>query len=73
VTLAAQLGAILTAARGGRSRRALAAELGVAGNTLRELELGTANPTLKRVEQVAGDLGIDITLTAKPANRRSPK
>lgn len=62
--LAHQLGAGLTKAReaAGKSQRAQARDLGVAGNTLRELELGLANPTLSRIEDLADDLGLKVEL-----------
>ena len=70
--LARQLGAALTAARekAGLSQRAQAKELGVAGNTLRELELGLANPTLGRIEDLADGLDLDVELKVKPRRRR---
>lgn len=70
--LARQLGAALTTARerAGRSQRAQARELGVAGNTLRELELGLANPTLGRIEDLADGLDLDVELKVKPRRRR---
>lgn len=69
--LAAQLGAGITAAReaAGKSQRAQARDLGIAGNTLRELELGLANPTLGRVEDLAEGLDLDVTLTVKRRKR----
>jgi transcriptional regulator with XRE-family HTH domain len=72
MTLADQLGTALTAHRlaAGKSRRAVAADLGLAGNTLRELELGLANPTLARVETLADSLGLDVELRVKARRRR---
>lgn len=65
--LAAQLGAGLTKARDrvGLSQRAQARKIGVAGNTLRELELGLANPTLGRVEDLAEALDLTVELRVK--------
>lgn len=71
--LAAQLGAALVAVRehAGLSQRAQARELGVAGNTLRELELGLANPTLSRIEDLAAGLGLTVELRVRrPRARR---
>lgn len=69
--LAAQLGEGLTAAReaAGKSQRGQAADLGIAGNTLRELELGLANPTLARVEALAEDLDLVVELKVRPRKR----
>lgn len=62
--LATQLGEGLTKAREstGQSQRAAAKGLGVANNTLRELELGLANPTLARVEELAAKVGLRVRL-----------
>ncbi len=67
--LAGALGALLTAARGPKSRRALAAELGVADPTLLAYEHGEANPTLAKVEALAAQYGIevDVVLREQPA------
>lgn len=46
----------------GQSRRAQAAALGVNPNTLRELEYGLANPTLARIDDLAGKLGLTVTI-----------
>lgn len=66
--LAAQVGRILTAHREtglGLSRKALAERHDLAPNTLREVELGTANPTLGRLEELARDVyGIELTISA---------
>lgn len=69
--LAQQLGAGLTKAREttGQSQRAAAKELGIANNTLRELELGLANPTLGRIEDLADTLGLTVELKVKRARR----
>jgi len=71
--LAQQLGAGLTRARdaAGLSQRAQARELGIAGNTLRELELGIANPTLGRIEELADALDLKVEL--KVTRRRGRK
>lgn len=65
-SLAEQLGAILIAHREatGQSRRQLADEYDLAANTLRELELGLANPTLERVEVAASMYGLRLALVA---------
>lgn len=70
--LAHQLGEGLTRARtaAGKSQRAQARELGIAGNTLRELELGLANPTLSRIEDLAEDLEVTVKLTVTNPRRR---
>ena len=70
--LARQLGAGILAARekAGRSQRAQARELGIAGNTLRELELGLANPTLGRIEDLADGLDLVVELRVKPRRGR---
>lgn len=71
--LARQLGTALAGARdrAGLSQRAQAKALGIAGNTLRELELGLANPTLSRIEDLAAGMGLTIELKVKPRRRRS--
>lgn len=68
MSLADQLGRALVEARqrSGKSRRQAAAELSVAPNTLRELELGLANPTLRRVEDLADELKLDVELRVRP-------
>lgn len=65
MTLAQDLGAALEQARkdGGRSRRALAAELGCADTTLLGIESGRDNPTLRRVEELAAGYGVTVTIT----------
>lgn len=70
--LARQLGAALTRARqaAGKSQRAAARDLNIAGNTLRELELGEANPTLARIEDLAGKLGLTVELKVRKRGRR---
>lgn len=72
MSIADQLGNALVGARerAGKSRRQVAAELSVAPNTLRELELGLANPTLRRVEDVAAALGLELELRASPRKAR---
>lgn len=71
--LATQLGEGLVKARdaAGLSQRAQAKELGIAGNTLRELELGIANPTLGRIEELADAMGLSVEL--KVTRRRGRK
>lgn len=61
-SLSEQAGAVIRAARGDRSQRATARELGIAANTLNELELGRDNPTLARLERVADALGIRLAI-----------
>ena len=71
--LAQQLGEGLVKARdaAGLSQRAQAKAIGIAGNTLRELELGIANPTLARVEDLAAELGLTIELrVTRPRGKR---
>lgn len=70
--LAHQLGEGLTKAReaAGKSQRAQARELGIAGNTLRELELGLANPTLGRIEELADELGVNVRITVTRRRRK---
>lgn len=62
--LARHLGEALTRVReaAGKSQRGQADELGVAHNTLRELEQGLANPTLARIESIAAALGLRVKL-----------
>ena len=73
--LAHQLGEGITKAReaAGKSQRAQARDLGIAGNTLRELELGLANPTLARVEDLAEDLNLTVKLTVARRRKGSAK
>lgn len=68
--LAEQLGTGLVKARdaAGLSQRAQAKAIGIAGNTLRELELGIANPTLARIEELAESL--DLTVELKVTHRK---
>ena len=69
--LADQLGAARVAAReaSGLSRRQLADQVGVTHITLRELEEGLANPTLKRVEETAALYGLEVTFRTRKARR----
>lgn len=69
--LAEQLGEGLTRARtaSGKSQRAAARDIGIAGNTLRELELGLANPTLSRIEDLANKLGLTVTIGVRKRRR----
>lgn len=70
--LADELGVLLRAARNGTPLGAIAREAGVTRNALLELETGRrgdgepANPTLARVERVAGAYGLTIRLVADP-------
>jgi transcriptional regulator with XRE-family HTH domain len=68
MTLAADLGRILTQHReaNGLSRKALADRHGLAANTLREVELGQANPTIGRIEELSRIYELDLMLV--PAN-----
>lgn len=71
--LAQQLGECLVKARdaAGLSQRAQAKAIGIAGNTLRELELGIANPTLARIEELADELGLRVELkVTRPRGKR---
>jgi transcriptional regulator with XRE-family HTH domain len=71
--LAQQLGTGIVKARdaAGLSQRAQAKALGIAGNTLRELELGLANPTLARIEDLADELGLRVELkVTRPRGRK---
>lgn len=72
MTLAAQLGAGLIAARTLRrqSRKRAAEAAGLAPNTLGEVEHGQANPTLRRVEELAELYQADVTITVTP--RKDP-
>lgn len=72
MTLAAQLAAILTDARGDRSRRDLAGALGLSNTTLISLEQGKANPTLERVERMAEAYGVELELKVRPRRRKDP-
>lgn len=64
MSLADELGRILTQHREttGQSRKALADANDLAANTLREVEMGQANPTLARVEELARLYGVDVAL-----------
>lgn len=66
--LAHQLGAGLVAARERhrRSRKRTAEAAGLAPNTLGEVEHGNANPTLRRVEELAELYDADVTITVTP-------
>lgn len=72
-TLAAQVGEVLRAARGDRSQRQVARDLGVAGSTLNEIEMGRDNPTLERLERLALGYGVRIRITAEPLDSRRPR
>lgn len=63
--LAREFGDAITRARetAGDSQRGAARKLGIAHNTLRELEQGLANPTLARLEDLAAKLGLRVRLT----------
>ncbi len=69
MTLAEQLGRQLVAVReqARRSRKRTAEAAGLAPNTLGEVEHGNANPTLRRVEELAElyDANVTITVTRK--------
>lgn len=62
--LARELGAALVTARGTESRRAFAARVGLHPNTLREFEVGTGNPTLRKVTEIAELYGLTLHLRA---------
>jgi transcriptional regulator with XRE-family HTH domain len=60
--LAEQFGRILVEARGERSLRGLANELGLSRATLSELEKGEANPTLAYIEAMAERYGVKVAM-----------
>lgn len=66
--LSVQLGEALIRARQAKNltRRQKALQDSKAPNTLREVELGLANPTLRRVEELAQEAGLDVRLTFLP-------
>ncbi len=68
-TLAEQFGALLGAERErqGKTLRQLADELGVANPTLHIYEHGQANPTLAKVEELAEQYGLVVTIKATRA------
>lgn len=72
MTLAEEFGRLLTDARGDRSRRDLAGELGVSATTLLSIEHGRANPTLDRVERLAAAYGLEVHLSAAADVEVSP-
>lgn len=63
--LAARVATLLVEARGPRTRRDLAAEIGVAPATLADLELGHANPTLAYLEAVGEAYGVQFDVVAR--------
>lgn len=67
--LAGEVGGILTRARTrrGLSRQELADELGVAPNTLGQVERGEANPTLAYLEGLGAAYGLEFHVTADHA------
>lgn len=73
--LADQLAKGLVSARerAGLSRRAFAEAHHVSHMTLRELEVGLANPTLKRVEEVAAMYGAKVELRIVLPRQRKAK
>lgn len=60
--LAAQLGAILTARRGDRTRAELAELAGVSNPALVVLEQGRQNPTLERAARMADVYGAELAI-----------
>lgn len=62
--LARSLGSMLQQHReaSGVSRKALADRNHLAANTLREVELGQANPTLARIEELGAIYGLGIAI-----------
>lgn len=62
--LAAQVGQLLKDLRGDTSRTAAAARLGISRPVLIALEEGRANPTLDRLQRVAGAYGVELEVTA---------
>jgi transcriptional regulator with XRE-family HTH domain len=82
--LAARLGAALREAREARgvSRRAFARSVQskhrsaapgatIAHGSLREIELGTANPTLAKVEEVADLYDVDVEIVVRRRKRKA--
>lgn len=69
--LAREFGDAITRARetAGDSQRGAARKLGIAHNTLRELEQGLANPTLARIESIAAAMGLRIKLVVTRGRR----
>lgn len=67
--LALKFGEALEAARGDTPQRAQARALGWTAATVRELERGLANPTLRRVEDVAEAYGLEVDLVVRPRRR----
>ncbi len=49
-------------------QRDLAELAGVTLRGLTEIENGRGNPTLKQLSKIAGVLGLEVTLTRRPAN-----
>lgn len=72
--LAQQLGDGLTKARerAGKAQREAARDAGMAQASLREVELGLANPTLDRIERLADELGVDVELTVTDREDPTP-
>ena len=70
--LAVEIGEALRQARADTPLNAVAREAGMTRNALLELETGRrgdgepANPTLARVERVAGAYGVRLRITAEP-------
>lgn len=64
MTLAEQVGELLTEVRGDKPRRALARELDVAASTLVAVETGRANVTLARLERLAAGYGVALEVRA---------
>lgn len=72
MTLSTVVGEQLTAARqaAGITRKRLAESNGQHPNTLREVELGEANPTLDRLEALAAMYGAEVTITIARKDHR---
>lgn len=65
--LSSELGELLVAARGARTRSELAAAAGVHPNTLGDVEKGRANPTLAYLEALGDVYGVELTIVARSA------
>jgi transcriptional regulator with XRE-family HTH domain len=68
--LAVEVGAQLRAARGERSLRAVAAELGIRHGALIYLERGEDNPTLARLARIADAYGCEVEVRLVPRRAR---
>jgi transcriptional regulator with XRE-family HTH domain len=73
--LAQQLGQILSQARAdqGLSMNAMARKLGVAVPTLHQYEHGRGTPTLSKVQDLAGQYGVQLEIRLMPAKKAAKK